>query len=437
MTEIRRPLSLQLNPTVKGPVTTATSRTIGPPSRPRTLPTMGATNKRAALGPLRNLKTSASSSSLTSISSSSASTTLSSPTSSSFSPRTPHTQTSCHESPDSPSLILPYLYVGDQAQTQIDTISNLNISYILSLQSLPKFLDSDIQLEEAYNKEDIDSINSQITTLRQESTTDNVDSCDHAEASTPSTKSLLNLDKKYIQSHTYQDAKAQSSSPIDTKNDQSPGTSKDERKDTRHTVARELLPSLNSSKDYLVKFRSCVNRLIKGKCINISDTFEQYVEKFFDETHNFIEEARRNKCNILVHCKAGISRSPTIAIAYLMKWKQLHLQDAYDFVKKCRPQISPNLNFIGQLMNYERSLLQQGFHNTKLPSPTTNYLLTRHCHINQIILPQNPSQQQCPSNNDSISAPNSDEFKNMDEISAYAMKSYQKVRKSSNSRCVT
>lgn len=268
---------------------------------------------------------------------------------------------------DSPSLILPHLYVGDQAQTQLDTISSLNISYILSLQSLPKFLSSSPQ-----------SSPPQTPTVGFEKPSNDAKVITQNGYTT--TKANFKQDERSSSSSSQKTNDASLSNSTDREIEYATitATSKGSTNETRQIAKQAnydiigggdggLLPSANSSKDYLVK----MHRLIKGKCINISDTFEQLLDKFFDETHNFIEEARRNKCNVLVHCKAGISRSPTIAIAYLMKLKRLHLQDAYNFVKRCRPQISPNLNFMGQLVSYERRLLRC---RSQLPSPTSSCL---------------------------------------------------------------
>ena len=80
------------------------------------------------------------------------------------------------------------------------------------------------------------------------------------------------------------------------------------------------------------------------------------------------EEARRKKCGVLVHCLAGISRSVTITVAYLMHSQSLSLNDAYDHVKRCKPNISPNFNFMGQLLDYERALRLQRDTDVAAPS---------------------------------------------------------------------
>lgn len=63
----------------------------------------------------------------------------------------------------------------------------------------------------------------------------------------------------------------------------------------------------------------------------------------------------KNGCTF-VHCHAGISRSATICIAYIMKTMQLDLSKAYELVKEKRPCISPNLHFMGQLLEFQKQL---------------------------------------------------------------------------------
>ena len=55
----------------------------------------------------------------------------------------------------------------------------------------------------------------------------------------------------------------------------------------------------------------------------------------------------------------GISRSPTIVIAYLMKKLNLKLVDAYEKVREKRPIIAPNIVFMNQLMDYETKLTEK------------------------------------------------------------------------------
>ena len=85
--------------------------------------------------------------------------------------------------------------------------------------------------------------------------------------------------------------------------------------------------------------------------INILDTEKQDIQKYFDSTYDFIDNALMNNNNsVLVHCNAGISRSASFVIAYLIK-KGVYksYKQAYNHVKKCRPIISPNQGFVKQL----------------------------------------------------------------------------------------
>lgn len=105
-----------------------------------------------------------------------------------------------------------------------------------------------------------------------------------------------------------------------------------------------------------IPFYEATNRKFKLKRIAVNDNETQNLKDHFEEAIEFIEEARNANAKVLVHCQAGISRSPTIVIAYLMKLKGLKFNDAYNRVRELRPIIAPNLIFMSQLMDYETKL---------------------------------------------------------------------------------
>ncbi|CAF2336903.1 unnamed protein product [Rotaria sp. Silwood2] len=90
--------------------------------------------------------------------------------------------------------------------------------------------------------------------------------------------------------------------------------------------------------------------------IPINDCLNAQLLPYFDKTYTYIEKLRLNNGRVLIHCLAGISRSPAVAIAYVMRHLHLSVDDAYQYVKQRRSQISPNFNFLGQLSEYERNL---------------------------------------------------------------------------------
>ncbi|KAJ6656723.1 hypothetical protein lerEdw1_003610 [Lerista edwardsae] len=77
---------------------------------------------------------------------------------------------------------------------------------------------------------------------------------------------------------------------------------------------------------------------------------------FFDPVADKIHNVDEKHGRTLVHCAAGVSRSATFCIAYLMKYHFLSLVAAHGWVKSCRPIIRPNTGFWQQLIEYEDKL---------------------------------------------------------------------------------
>ena len=69
------------------------------------------------------------------------------------------------------------------------------------------------------------------------------------------------------------------------------------------------------------------------KHVNIWDTQCQDIKKYFPECLEYIEQSIQEGGTVLVHCMAGISRSATIVIAYMMKEHNLSFGAAIRFVK--------------------------------------------------------------------------------------------------------
>jgi protein-tyrosine phosphatase len=63
---------------------------------------------------------------------------------------------------------------------------------------------------------------------------------------------------------------------------------------------------------------------------------------------------------MLVHCSDGVSRAPTLVIAYLMKFEGMGLQEAYSYCKKRHSRTKPNQGFMLQLRKFEKHLLAEG-----------------------------------------------------------------------------
>lgn len=82
--------------------------------------------------------------------------------------------------------------------------------------------------------------------------------------------------------------------------------------------------------------------------IQLNDNKYSNIYKYFYSTNTFIEDCLSKGGKILIHCIAGISRSTTIVVAYLL-YKGIPLPNAITHVKTRRSIINPNEGFMGQL----------------------------------------------------------------------------------------
>lgn len=90
--------------------------------------------------------------------------------------------------------------------------------------------------------------------------------------------------------------------------------------------------------------------------VPVSDSPASQLQEYFDAVADKIHAVGAQRGRVLVHCCAGVSRSATLCLAYLIKYQHMSLMHAHALVKACRPIIRPNCGFWTQLVDYERSL---------------------------------------------------------------------------------
>jgi len=94
----------------------------------------------------------------------------------------------------------------------------------------------------------------------------------------------------------------------------------------------------------------CILKPENIKFIKLNDTTCSDISTHFREAIEFME-TEGDIC--LVHCRAGISRSSTLIMAYLMEKNSWSLNEAFTFTKSKRSCVAPNFGFLGQLQKFE------------------------------------------------------------------------------------
>ena len=101
---------------------------------------------------------------------------------------------------------------------------------------------------------------------------------------------------------------------------------------------------------------------VEYTAIDIEDTSDANMLQHLDKLCKYIGDALsskqgntdENKNKVLVHCLAGVSRSATVVIAYLIKYHGMKTDEALKYVKTRRPRVAPNHGFVKQLQQFEK-----------------------------------------------------------------------------------
>uniref|UniRef100_H3CIH6 Dual specificity phosphatase 22b n=1 Tax=Tetraodon nigroviridis TaxID=99883 RepID=H3CIH6_TETNG len=94
-------------------------------------------------------------------------------------------------------------------------------------------------------------------------------------------------------------------------------------------------------------------------CIPAADLPTQNLTQHFKQSIMFMHESRLKGEGCLVHCLAGVSRSVTLVVAYIMTVTRLGWSDALAAVKVARPCAAPNVGFQHQLQEFENTQADQ------------------------------------------------------------------------------
>lgn len=81
----------------------------------------------------------------------------------------------------------------------------------------------------------------------------------------------------------------------------------------------------------------------------LSDVPSQNLEGAVDVFMNFILNARKKRGKVLVHCHAGISRSVSLILIYMILARNISPESGLVYIRKRRPQACPNMGFMAQL----------------------------------------------------------------------------------------
>jgi hypothetical protein len=84
----------------------------------------------------------------------------------------------------------------------------------------------------------------------------------------------------------------------------------------------------------------------------MADSLDQNLLLYLPLAFEFIQDGINRGEKILIHCNAGVSRSGAVLVCWIMKSMNVSFPEALAFVKAKRPIVTPNSNFVDQIINH-------------------------------------------------------------------------------------
>lgn len=112
----------------------------------------------------------------------------------------------------------------------------------------------------------------------------------------------------------------------------------------------------------------------KYKTIHAQDIPSEDLVSHFSQCFPFMDEAVSQGGGVLVHCVAGVSRSATVIIGYMMWKHKIGYDEAFKRIHGVRPWVMPNEGFKLQLAEFEKINCDLNSWKSWNPSKKTQFL---------------------------------------------------------------
>ena len=132
------------------------------------------------------------------------------------------------------------------------------------------------------------------------------------------------------------------------------------RSDREALRALGITAIVNCTRSYQIEHAHKGDDSIAYMRVDVEDQASVDLLPYFRGATGFIGAQLAAGGAVLVHCQAGVSRSASVVISFLMRATGATRDSAYAMVKARRTLADPNLGFWAQLLDWERRLAASG-----------------------------------------------------------------------------